>query len=72
MFGEVTARVILSTTNPQDLLKLAEQMGLNAYDIGTIGGERFTLEYESERVVDVGIDELESAWRQGLTKLLNS
>jgi phosphoribosylformylglycinamidine synthase II len=70
LFGEATARVILSTTNPRELFKLAEQMGLNAYNIGTVGGERLTLEYESERVVDIGIDELESAWRQGLAKLL--
>jgi len=72
MFGELTSRVILSTTNVREVFKRAEQMGLNAYDLGTIGGERLILQYESERIVDIGIDELESAWRQGLAKLLNS
>jgi hypothetical protein len=70
LFGEVTTRVILSTTNPRELLKRAGQMGLNVYDLGKTGGKRLTLSYESERIVDIGMDELESAWRQGLAKLL--
>ncbi|PYS48202.1 MAG: phosphoribosylformylglycinamidine synthase subunit PurL [Acidobacteria bacterium] len=72
LFGEVTTRVILTTTNARELLKRAEQMGLNAYDLGKIGGERLTLYYESERIVDIAMGDLEYAWRQGLAKLLNA
>ena len=45
-------------------------MGLNCYELGKIGGRRLTMTYEGERVVDLPIDELEAAWRQGLSKLL--
>jgi hypothetical protein len=70
-FGEFSTRVALSTKNPAELCKRAGQMGLNCHELGKVGGKRLTIGYESERVVDLAIDELESAWRQGLPKLLS-
>ena len=70
LFGESSTRVVLSTKNAGELLKRAGQMGLNCYELGKIGGRRLTVMYEGERVVDLPIDELEAAWRQGLSKLL--
>jgi hypothetical protein len=63
--------VILSTTQPAELKKRAGQMGLNFYDLGKVGGKRLTLKYEGVEAVDIDIEELESAWRQGLPKLLS-
>jgi phosphoribosylformylglycinamidine synthase len=71
LFGEVSSRVILSTSQPAELKKRAEQMGLTFYDLGKVGGNRFTLKYEGVEAVDIEIQELESAWRQGLPKLLS-
>jgi phosphoribosylformylglycinamidine synthase len=71
LFGEFTTRVLLSTTNAVELCKRAEQVSLTSYDLGKVGGKRLILNYETERAVDVAIDELESAWRQGLPKLLS-
>ncbi len=38
--------------------------------IGKVGGPRLVLNYEEDRVIDIAIDELETAWRQGLPHLL--
>jgi phosphoribosylformylglycinamidine synthase len=71
LFGEVSTRVLLSTANAAELRKRAEAMGLNFYDIGKVGGKRLILQYEGVRAIDIAIDELESAWRQALPKLLS-
>jgi phosphoribosylformylglycinamidine synthase II len=74
LFGEFTTRVLLSTHNAAELAEIirrAGQIGLNGHDLGKVGGNRLILHYEGERAVDIGIDELESAWRQGLPKLLS-
>ena len=69
VFGEFSSCVLLTTNNVQELRKRAEQMGLKFYDLGKVGGNRLILNYESLRIVDVAIDELESAWSEGLPKL---
>ena len=71
LFGEVSSRVLLSTSSVPELRKRAESMGLNFYDLGKVGGKRLILNYEGVSAVDIGIDELESAWRQALPKLLS-
>jgi phosphoribosylformylglycinamidine synthase II len=70
-FGEVSTRVLISTTNAAALQKRAEAGGLNFHQVGRVGGNRLILHYEGVRVVDIDIDELESAWRQALPKLLS-
>jgi len=71
LFGEFSTRVLLSTTNPAELQKRAEQMGLNFYNLGNVGGKRLILNYEGVRVVDIAIEELQAAWRQAMPKLLS-
>jgi len=70
LFGDYTSRIILSTTQPDSIRKRAEGVGLSCIFLGKVGGPRFVLNYESNRIVDVAIDELETAWRQGLPQLL--
>jgi hypothetical protein len=62
---------VLSTRNPAELRRRADQAGMNSYDLGKVGGQRLTLEYEGIRVIDIDIDDVESAWRQALPKLLS-
>jgi acyl-CoA synthetase (NDP forming) len=70
-FQEVGAEGAERERRLWELVKRAGQMGLKAYELGRAGGKRFILNYENERVVDLAMDELESAWRQGLPKLLS-
>jgi hypothetical protein len=44
---------------------------LNFYLLGRVGGKQFILKYEEVIAVDLPVEELESAWRQGLPKLLS-
>ena len=71
LFGELASRVLLSSTNSAELRRRAKNAGLNYHDLGKVGGKRFILNYEGVRLVDLDIDELESAWRQALPKLLS-
>ena len=71
LFGEFSSRVLLSTSNVPELRNRTEQMGLRFFDLGRVGGNRLVLNYESIRVVDIGISELEAAWAGGLPKLLS-
>jgi phosphoribosylformylglycinamidine synthase len=71
LFGEVSTRVLMSTTNPAAVRERAEAGGLNFRELGKVGGKRLIFHYEGVRIVDMDIDELESAWRQALPKLLS-
>ena len=71
LFGEVSTRVLMSSTNPAVLRKRAEAGGLNFRELGKVGGKRLIFHYEGVRIVDIDMDELESAWRQALPKLLS-
>jgi phosphoribosylformylglycinamidine synthase len=72
LFGESSTRVVLSTTNAAEVSLRAGQMGLNCYELGRVGGKRLIMTYEGERVIDLPMDDLESAWRQGLPKAFAS
>jgi phosphoribosylformylglycinamidine synthase len=71
LFGEFSTRVLLTTDNPSEILKRAGQMGLNCHELGKVGGERLIMKYEGETVIDLTLEDLETAWRQGLPKLLS-
>src|SRR2546427_6173631 len=71
LFGEFSTRVLLSTRNVAELQQRTERTGLKFHDLGKVGGKRLILNYEGVRVVDVDIEELETAWIGGLPKLLS-
>src|SRR5213594_882247 len=71
LFGEFSTRVLLTTQNVPELGQRAEQMGLIFHNLGKVDGNRLILKYENVRVVDISIEELESAWSEGLPKLLS-
>src|SRR5262249_28850696 len=71
LFGEVSTRVLMSTTTTATLRERAEAAGLNFYELGRVGGKRLIFRYEGVQLVDIDIEELESAWRQPLPKLLS-
>jgi phosphoribosylformylglycinamidine synthase len=70
IFGEFSSAVLLTTNDVPELQRRAEQIGLKFNDLGKVGGNRLILNYENIRVIDIAIDELESAWSEALPKLL--
>src|SRR5262249_20942813 len=69
IFGEFSSCVLLTTQNVLELRKRTEQVGLKFNELGEVGGNRLILNYERVRIIDIAIDELESAWSEGLPKL---
>jgi phosphoribosylformylglycinamidine synthase len=70
IFGEFSSAVLLTTNDVPELQRRAEQVGLKFNDLGKVGGNRLILNYENIRIIDISIDELESAWSEALPKLL--
>ena len=70
-FGEFSSSVLLTTDRPEDLRKRAQQMALKFSELGKVGGNRLILNYETIQIINIDIDELESAWSEGLPKLLS-
>jgi phosphoribosylformylglycinamidine synthase II len=71
LFGEASSRIVLSTSDPSELRRRAERMGLNFHDLGKAGGKRLILKYEGLAIIDIDVEELEAAWRQALPKLVS-
>lgn len=71
LFGEFTTRIVVSTAHSAELRARAEKAGLKCHELGIVGGKRLKCLSEGGVVVDVAVDELEAAWRQGLPKLLS-
>jgi phosphoribosylformylglycinamidine synthase len=71
LFGEVSSRVLLTTNNVEEVQRKAELAGLQCLKLGKVGGARLMMRYENILAVDLALDEIETAWRQGLTKLLS-
>jgi len=53
------------------VIRRANQAGLECSVLGKVGGNQLIMEYEGECVVDVRIDQLETAWRRALPKLVS-
>ncbi|MDA1094661.1 MAG: phosphoribosylformylglycinamidine synthase subunit PurL [Acidobacteria bacterium] len=70
LFGEAPSRVLVSVTAGQldQLLSNARDRSVPATVIGTTGGDRIRVSVNGQLVADIGVDEAEQAWGQGLTR----
>ncbi len=70
LFGEAPSRVVVSVAAGQRerLLSGARERSVPAVVIGRTGGDRIRLAVSGEQVADIGLDEAEQAWGEGLTR----
>ncbi|MEE2963780.1 MAG: phosphoribosylformylglycinamidine synthase subunit PurL [Acidobacteriota bacterium] len=70
LFGEAPSRVVVSVATGQRerLLSGARERSVPAVVIGRTGGDRIRLAVAGEQVADIGLDEAEQVWGQGLTR----
>jgi len=70
LFGEAQGRVIVSTTQAADVLRLAERRGVPARRIGTVtGGGRFTVRIgERAAVIDAPLAALAQAYHEAIPR----
>ena len=69
-FGEAPSRVVVSVTSGMrdSLLGRARDLSVAASVIGHTGGETISLALSGEPVAEIGLDDAEQAWGQGLTR----
>ena len=69
-FGEAPSRVVVSVMSGtgDSLLGRARDLSVPASVIGHTGGETISLALSGEPVAEIGLDDAEQAWGQGLTR----
>jgi len=69
-FGEAPSRVVVSVMSGtrDSLLGRARDLSVPASVIGRTGGETISLALSGEPVAEIGLDDAEQAWGQGLTR----
>jgi len=71
LFGESTGRVLISTAEPEALLRAARSAGLPARRVGETGGERLVIRGESGRLwIDESTEALYHIWSRALPRRL--
>jgi phosphoribosylformylglycinamidine synthase II len=70
LFGESATRVVVSVAPAafDDLAALAARHGVRLRAIGQTGGERITLAVDGRKVVDVPLDDAETAWSTSIER----
>ena len=70
LFGEGPSRVVVSVEGgrAREFEALMAESAIPWQWIGTTGGERLRLRVGGEMVVDVSVDHLEHAWRNGFER----
>ncbi|MEE2791577.1 MAG: phosphoribosylformylglycinamidine synthase subunit PurL [Acidobacteriota bacterium] len=70
LFGEAPSRVVVSVSDAErdGLLERANAVSVPAAVIGKTGGDRLTVTVGGAVVADIGLDEAESSWTNGLTQ----
>jgi phosphoribosylformylglycinamidine synthase len=70
LFGEAPSRVVVSVSSGErdQLISRARALSVPATVIGQTGGERLTIAVAGDVVADIGLEEAEQAWANGLTR----
>ena len=77
LFGESQSRVLVSTSpaTQEAVLRVAQELGVAAEVIGTVGGDRVTVDVEADRWgpgcrIDTDVNTLADRWENGLKRSL--
>jgi phosphoribosylformylglycinamidine synthase len=71
LFHEAPSRILVSTSRPDEVLKIAAQNGIEAMRIGATIKERFRIRCGSGTLVDCGLAELKYPWEIALERMLH-
>lgn len=67
LFGEHPSRVLVATSQPEEVMAAAAGAGVDAHILGSAGGDRLVL---GDRI-DLAVADLVAAWRDRLPGLLD-
>jgi phosphoribosylformylglycinamidine synthase len=71
LFHEGPSRILVSTSRPEEVKKIALFHGVESPRIGTTAAGRLTIRRNAQVAVDVDVKELYEVWDRGLERLLH-
>jgi phosphoribosylformylglycinamidine synthase len=71
LFHEGPSRILVSTSRPEDVKKIALFHGVESPRIGTTAAGRLTIRHNGQVAVDLDVKELYEVWDRGLERLLH-
>ena len=71
LFHEGPSRVLVSTSHPEEVKKIALFHGVESPRIGTTAAGRLTIRHNEQVAIDVDVNELYEVWDRGLERLLH-
>jgi phosphoribosylformylglycinamidine synthase len=72
LFAESPSRIVISAADSEvdQVLRIADQCGVEAAVIGRTGGDRIVIDVNGRRVIDSRVSEIEQLWREVLPAAL--
>jgi len=71
LFHEGPSRIVLTTTQPENVLSIARKFGVEAVEIGVTMKERLRIDCGSETLLDCDLTELMRPWETSLERTLH-
>ena len=71
LFHEAPSRILVSTSQPENVLKIAAQNSIEAVRIGVTMKERLRIDFGSDTLVDCELAELRQPWQTSLERMLH-
>ena len=71
LFHEAPSRILVSTSQPENVLKIASENGVEAVPIGATMKERLRIDCGSDTLVDCNLAELKQPWQTSLERMLD-
>jgi len=71
LFHEAPSRILVSTSRPDEVLKIAAQNGIEAARIGATMEEWFRIRCGSDTLVDCDLAELKNRWATALERMMH-
>ncbi|HEV8037220.1 MAG TPA: phosphoribosylformylglycinamidine synthase subunit PurL [Bryobacteraceae bacterium] len=71
LFHEGPSRILLSTSEPENVLAIAQKNGVEAVRIGVTMKERLRIDCNSKTLIDCSLTELRQPWETSLERMLH-
>jgi phosphoribosylformylglycinamidine synthase len=71
LFHEAPSRILISTSDPENVSAIAKKMGVAAPQIGVTMKERLRIDCGSETLLDCDLTELKQPWETSLERMLH-
>ncbi len=71
LFHEGPSRILVTTSQPENVLSITKKKGIDAAQIGVTMKERLRIDCDSETLLDCDLSELKQPWETSLERMLH-